>query len=343
MMEKVCVAILNWNGCGLLRRFLPSVLEHSILHGMPVDVVVADNGSTDDSLKVLGEEFPEVHVLPFEKNWGFSGGYNRALEALDYEYVLLLNSDVRVCNGYLDALVDMMDREPDVAACQPKILSVSKPGSFEYAGASGGYLDALGYPYCRGRVFDVLEEDKGQYDTAADVHWASGAALMVRRSCYLTCGGLDEDFFAHMEEIDLCCRFRLMGWRVKAVPDSLVYHLGGATLGKSDSRKTFLNFRNNLLLLVKNLPLAQLLGVMAIRLFLDYVAAFQFLVKGQCGHASAVVRGRWSFLSMAPAMRKKRMTNTSCAAKGSVRVLGKKCILPLYYLMGRKTFQKIGA
>ena len=340
-MDKVCVAILNWNGSALLRRFLPSVLEHSTWHGMPVQVVVADNGSTDDSLRVLGEEFPRVRVLPFERNWGFSGGYNRTLEALDAEYVLLFNSDVRVSCGYLDALVDALEENPCLAACQPKILSLNHPQRFEYAGASGGYLDALGYPYCRGRVFGSLEEDRGQYDHVADIHWASGAALMVRRSCYLSAGGLDEEFFAHMEEIDLCCRMRRMGWRVMALPQSRVYHLGGATLGKADSRKTFLNFRNNLLLLVKNLPLGRLLAVLSLRLVLDYVAAGQMLLKGQGKHAAAVVKARWSFLSMARRMRKKY--RDSLLKKDTTNVLGRKLILLSYHLLGRKTFDKIGA
>ena len=227
-MKPLAVIILNWNGRDLLRRFLPSVVEHS--DSSISRIVVADNGSDDDSIEVLEREFPQVEILRLEKNFGFAEGYNRAVKAIECKYTILLNSDAAASPGWDIALFDFMENQPDVGACQPKLLSFNNPESFEYAGAAGGYIDCNGYPYCRGRIFDTCEKDAGQYDSIADIHWATGAALMVRRQVYIDCGGLDPEFFAHMEEIDLCWRIRLAGWKIAIVPTAVVYHLGGGSL-----------------------------------------------------------------------------------------------------------------
>ena len=254
-MKKVAVIILNWNGAHLLRHYLPSVIEGT--DAAVADVIVADNGSTDESLKVLREEFPQVKVLAFDKNHGFAEGYNLAIRQTVYPYTVLLNSDVRTPQGWLNPLLDYMEADPHVGAVMPKMLKDREDGkqSFEYAGAAGGYIDCHGYPYCRGRVFDYVEDDHGQYDDGPkSVFWASGACLMVRTSLYQEIGGMDKDFFAHMEEIDLCWRIRLAGSDLAMVPTSHVYHLGGGSLAYGNPQKTYLNFRNNLLLLHKNLP-----------------------------------------------------------------------------------------
>lgn len=294
MTKRLSVIILNWNGEKLLKEFLPSVVRHTV--GEDVEVIVADNGSTDRSLDVLAVDFPEVRVMRFEKNLGFSGGYNNAIREVDAEYVLLLNSDVAVPEGWWQPLLKFMDDHADVGACQPKILSYRCRRMFEYAGAAGGLLDKYGYPYCRGRLFDKVEEDLGQYDgEAADIAWASGAALMVRREIYLKAGGLDELFFAHMEEIDLCCRIHNLGYRVCVVPQSKVYHLGGASLAQGDPKKTYLNFRNNLLLLHKNLPKEKGRKVLFRRRLMDTLAFFMFMAKFDFMNAGAVLRAHSDF------------------------------------------------
>ena len=277
MKKQVAVVILNYNGSQMLRRFLPSVLANS----PESEVIVADNASTDDSVAVMRNEFPSVPLLLLDKNYGFAEGYNRALQQVDAEYYLLLNSDVEVAEGWLAPLLEYMNVHEDVAACQPKLLSQKEKHLFEYAGAAGGFLDRYGYPFCRGRIFDAVESDEGQYDTITDLFWATGAALMVRSADYWSAGGLDGTFFAHMEEIDLCWRLRSRGRRVVCVPSGVAYHVGGATLSKSNPRKTFLNFRNNLLMLYKNLPANELRGVMFVRAMLDYVAATKFLLSAK--------------------------------------------------------------
>ena len=288
---NTAVIILNWNGCDMMRKFLPSVISNT----PEAEIVVADNGSTDDSLKLLSEEFPTVKVLAFSENYGFAEGYNRAIEAVQNEYVVLLNSDVEVTENWLAPMLGYMSAHPEVAACQPKLLSYIDRQKFEYAGAAGGYLDKYGYPFCRGRIFGTLESDAGQYDDIADIHWATGACLLVRRDIYIDCGGLDSRFFAHNEEIDLCWRMRLYGYRVVCLPDSVVYHLGGGTLPQGNPRKTFLNFRNNLLMLYKNLPESSLGNVMRWRCLLDYIAALQSLLTGNIADAKAIVRARQEY------------------------------------------------
>ena len=292
-MKKVAIVILNWNGAAMMRRFLPSVIEHS---SDVADIIVADNDSKDDSLAFLKTEFPTVRTIILNKNYGFAGGYNRALEQVDYEYYMLLNSDVEVTEGWMERLIDFMDANPEVAACQPKLRAEHSRDMFEYAGASGGYIDRYGYPFCRGRVFDTVEKDQGQYDDPCEVMWATGAALMIRREDYWRVGGLDDRFFAHCEEIDLCWRLCNLGRKIYCVPQSVVYHVGGGTLPKGNPMKTFLNFRNNLTMLYKNLPEAELVHVMRIRRVLDYVAAFKsLLLDRNLGEFKAVVNGRKAF------------------------------------------------
>ena len=300
-MVKTAVVILNWNGAAMLRRFLPSVVAHS--HSESCEVIVADNASTDSSLQVMREEFPHVRTIVLEKNWGFAAGYNKALEQVEAEYYVLLNSDVDVPAGWLRPLERYMDAHDAVAAVQPKLLKydISKEGDechtnhFEYAGAAGGFVDKYGYPYCRGRIFDDVEDDHGQYDTSMEVHWATGACLMVRSKDYWAVGGLDERFFAHCEEIDFCWRLRISGKKIMCIPDSRAYHVGGASLPKGNPFKTFLNFRNNLTMLYKNLPQRLLQSVMRMRYVLDLVAAAMFLLSGKTGDAHAVMRARREF------------------------------------------------
>lgn len=295
-MKPVAVIILNWNGEKLLREFLPSVVANT--DTSIADVIVADNGSTDGSRELLRKEFPQVKLLEFDENLGFAGGYNRALRETGYRYTLLLNSDVETPAGWLTPLHDFMEVHPDAAACQPKILSYKQKEKFEYAGAAGGFIDRNGYPYCRGRIFDTVEDDNGQYDIPVEVFWATGAALMVRTDLYEKAGGLDERFFAHMEEIDLCWRLLLMGHTLWCVPASHVYHLGGGSLPAANPRKTYLNFRNNLLLLHKNLPAADLRGALLRRRLLDTVAWAKFILTLDLPNASAILRAHRDFRRM---------------------------------------------
>ena len=290
-MAKTSVIILNWNGAEMLRTYLPSVVQHT-----EGEVIVADNGSTDNSLEVLAKEFPSVNTIVLDKNYGFAEGYNRAIEQLDSEYVVLLNSDVEVTKHWLTPLLDYMDAHKEVAAVQPKIRSWRKRDYFEHAGAAGGYLSALGYPYCRGRKFGRVEQDKGQYNTIAEVDWTTGACMCVRTKVYKDCGGLDAAFFAHMEEIDLCWRMRNKGWRLVCLPKSVVYHLGGGALSYESPRKTYLNHRNNLLMIYKNKQ--HPCGVLFVRGILDYIAAFFYLLQGRFGAFKAVFQARRDYYKM---------------------------------------------
>lgn len=338
-MDKVAIVILNWNGCEMLGRYLPSVLASSGQDG--VEVYVADNGSTDNSVEMLRRDFPLVHLILLNENHGFADGYNLALKQVDAEYAVLLNSDVQVSRHWLEPLVSYMDAHPEVAACQPKICSLRQPNSFEYAGAAGGYLDKYGYPYCRGRIMDKVEEDRGQYDSVAPIFWASGAALFIRLRDYFEAGGLDGRFFAHMEEIDLCWRLRARGRGIVCLPDSVVYHLGGATLQKESPRKTFLNFRNNLLMLYKNLPEAELKPVMRIRACLDYVAALKFLVTGQLAHARAVMQARREYKAIRADFETPRQENLQKTILADIPERSRQSILVQRYLKGKRTFAQL--
>ncbi len=278
MNAKIAIVILNWNGRKHLEQFLPSVLR-STYPGR--EIIVADNASTDDSISFLQEHFPSVRIIFLSRNYGFAQGYNEALKQVKTEYYVLLNSDVEVEPGWIEPIIELMDSDPLIAACQPKIRMYTNKTLFEYAGAAGGWLDQFGYPFARGRIFDVCEPDIGQYDNAEPVFWASGAAMFVRAELYHEQGGLDPYFFAHQEEIDLCWRWQLAGYKILICPASVVYHLGGGTLPKGNSRKVYLNFRNNLIMLAKNLPPEQALWKIPFRFVLDTLSAFKSLTSGE--------------------------------------------------------------
>lgn len=323
----VSVIILNWNGASMLRRYLPHVLANT--DSAIGEVIVADNGSTDESLDLLSAEFPQVRVLRLDKNYGFAEGYNRAIAMVDTEFVVLLNSDVRPAQGWLAPLLEHMRENPSTGACQPKIMSDLDAGMFEYAGACGGFLDCNGYPYCRGRIFDTIEYDRGQYDTVVSVDWASGAALMVRRKVYENTGGLDAAFFAHMEEIDLCWRIRLAGLDVCVVPQSVVYHLGGGTLPQGNPRKVYLNFRNNLLLLHKNLPVKVRAHRLFIRRLYDSLAWGMFVLKFDWKSAAALLRAHRDF---------RKMRGSYDMHPAGNLLSGHRNIIIDYYLRGKKKY-----
>lgn len=332
MKKPVAVIILNWNGEKLLGEFLPSVDRFTPRR--IADVIVADNGSTDGSLGLLRRDFPDVAVLPFDKNLGFAAGYNRALRETGYRYTVLLNSDVAVKDDWLTPLFDYMEAHSDVAACQPKIRSYRNPAMFEYAGAAGGFLDRNGYPYCRGRIFASVEPDNGQYDDSVDVDWASGACLMVRTADYEAVGGLDASFFAHMEEIDLCWRLRRSGRRVVAVGDAAVFHLGGGSLPAENPRKTYLNFRNNLLMLRKNLPAGRRRSALIRRRLLDTVAWAKMMATLDFANASAVLKAHRDYRRMA-----KELNESEFDSEADIN--GRPNILTAYYFKKIRQFSKL--
>lgn len=336
---KIAVVILNWNGSEMLRTFLPSVLQYSQTEG--VEVVVADNASTDNSLSILAENFPTVRVIKLTENHGFADGYNLALKQVEAEYYVLLNSDVQVTGHWLEPMVQYLDTHPEVAACQPKIRSWKYPDYFEYAGACGGFLDRYGYPFCRGRIMEVLEKDNGQYETVIPVFWATGAAMFIRSADYWEVGGLDGRFFAHMEEIDLCWRLRSRGRGIVCIPQSEVFHVGAATLKKDNPQKTFLNFRNNLVMLYKNLPGKELKQVMFIRGILDYIAAFTFLLKGQVASAKAVYRARCEYKRLKKNFTSDRETNMKKTTLSYIPERIKGSILVAYYLKRQKKYSQL--
>ena len=333
MKEKTAIVILNYNGKSFLQKFLPDVLEKSA----DAQIVVADNGSTDDSVSLMQKEFPQVTLLRHNKNLGFASGYNRALEQIDAEYYVLLNSDVEVSENWLNPLLELMDTDKNIAACQPKILAYDKKSRFEYAGASGGFIDKLGYPFCRGRVFETLEEDKKQYDDKHEIFWATGACMMVRASIFHKLGGLDADFFAHMEEIDFCWRAKNAGYKIMVEPASFVFHVGGGTLPKSSPQKTYLNFRNNFMLLYKNLPANRLSKVLFIRLFLDGIAGVKFLLQGNFKDVVAIMNAHFYFYSHLNQLKEKRAQ----LRQQNVSWIYQKSLVSEYYLHGRKRFSDL--
>lgn len=336
---KVSVVILNWNGREMLRSFLPSVVRYSAEEG--VEVCVADNGSTDDSVGMLRREFPSVRIISLERNFGFAEGYNRALRQMEAEYVVLLNSDVEVTEGWLRPMTDYMDAHPEIAACQPKIRDWKRRDAFEYAGAAGGFIDKYGYPFCRGRILGTVENDEGQYESVIPVFWATGAALLIRLEDYHAAGGLDARFFAHMEEIDLCWRLRSRGRLIVCQPQSVVYHVGGATLSKENPRKTFLNFRNNLVMLYKNLPEEELGRVMSVRLCLDAVAIAVFSLKGQWESAWAVIRAYREYRRLRSSFAPSRKENLQKTVENHIPERIKKSILWQFYARGRRRFSQL--
>ncbi len=347
-MCRLAIVILNWNGVEMLRSYLPSVVRSS--QGEGIDVIVADNGSTDGSLQMLAEEFPDVRQIPLDHNYGFAEGYNQALKQVEAQYYMLLNSDVELRQAEcLQPMLHYMDNHPGCAACQPKLLSLLHPEKFEYAGAAGGYIDRYGYPYCRGRIFDTVEDDRGQYDKIVPLHWATGAALMVRADLYWQVGGLDGSFFAHMEEIDLCWRLRRAGYQIVCVSQSKAYHLGGATLNQGNPRKTYLNFRNNIKMLRKNLPSNESRKVLLMRAVLDTVAAMKFILTGDVQNAKAI-RQAWkdaldksqSPLPVPPKGKDEhQQNNENRSIEGDIEGVSSTFLLWQYYFLRHKTYSQL--
>lgn len=300
-MTKVAVVILNYNGQKFLERFLPSVVENTDGY----EIIIADNASTDDSLAFLQKYYPTLSIIRLETNYGFAGGYNNALKKVKAEYYVLLNSDVEVTPQWTKPIIDLMDNDKAIAACQPKIKSYQQKSHFEYAGAAGGYIDWLGYPFCRGRVFDSYEADNGQYDDTQEIFWATGACMFVRADIFQQLGGFDALFFAHMEEIDLCWRIKNAGYRIMYSSASSVYHVGGGTLHKSNPRKTFLNYRNGLAMLYKNLPSNKLFSTILLRLILDGISGLKLLIDGSFADFWAVIKAHFAFYAMIPKLERK--------------------------------------
>ena len=336
-MTKVAIVILNWNGADMMRRFLPGVIANS----PEARVFVADNASSDGSLEMLSANFPTVSQIVLDRNYGFADGYNQALRQVEAEYYVLLNSDVETPHQWLAPLLQYMEAHPDVAACQPILRCQWNKEYFEYAGAAGGYLDSLGYPYCRGRLMATVEKDYGQYNTIAPLMWATGACMMIRSQDYWQAGGLDGRFFAHQEEIDLCWRLRSRGRGIVCIPDSIVYHLGGGTLPQGNPRKTFLNFRNNLLLLYKNLPQERLDHVMRIRFWLDALASIKFLFTFQWGSFIAVWRARREYRRIRADFQQDRDRNLALGILSPVPEQSTFSLLYQYYVKGRKKYSQL--
>jgi GT2 family glycosyltransferase len=336
LTPHVAIVILNWNGRKYLEQFLPSVVASTYAD---FEIIVADNASTDESIPFLRSYYPNIRVIELDKNYGFSKGYNKALEQVKSDYYVLLNSDVEVSPSWIEPVIALMERDKTIGATQPKLLQYNDRHSFEYSGASGGWLDRFAYPFARGRIFDVCEQDQGQYDNAEPIFWASGAAMFVRAELYHSMGGLDEYFFAHQEEIDFCWRMQLAGYSVYSCPESVVYHLGGGTLPKGNSRKVFLNFRNNLVMMAKNMPVAEAMWKITFRFFLDTISAFKSLFAGEGRYFTAVFRAHVAFLGWLVA-----------GGKRSRKKRGQKIVLQGYFsgsvvwehfMRGKKRFSEI--
>lgn len=335
---KVAVVILNWNGKNFLEKFLPSVVACNSSYA---EIIIADNASKDDSIDFLKKNYPQLRIIQNANNRGFAKGYNDALKQVQAEYYVLLNSDVEVTDGWLDAVIKLMDSDKSIAACQPKIKAYNNKSSFEYAGAAGGFIDKYGYPFCRGRILEKIEEDKGQYDDVREIFWATGACMFVRAECYHRIEGLDEDFFAHMEEIDLCWRLKNFGYKIMYCPHSTIYHVGGGTLSKNSPKKTFLNFRNNLMLICKNHPPKFFFSKMWLRMNLDGVAAFKFLFSGQFLHFIAVLRAHFHFYTLIGKTLKKRKRLQKQIRKYTTTAVYLHCIVIDFYVRRKKTFKEI--
>ncbi|MEQ6120243.1 glycosyltransferase family 2 protein [Reichenbachiella sp. MALMAid0571] len=333
-MAKVAVVILNYNGRQYLEKFLPDVIRHS----SDSDIYVADNKSSDTSISFLKEHFPEINLILLETNNGYAAGYNLALKQVEAEYYILLNSDIEVTANWINPIVDFMDSHPNVAACQPKILDYKNKEYFEYAGAAGGYLDILGYPYCRGRIFDTLEKDHGQYDSNQQVFWATGACMFIRSEVFHQLGGFDESFFAHMEEIDLCWRINMSGKQVYCIPESKVFHVGGGTLAKSNPQKTYLNFRNNLTMLYKNSTGISLFWKLPLKFLLDILASLKFWKDNSFDHFTAVFKAYSFFVKKIP---ENNLTRLNLKKNNLSTPLSNSLTPVQYYLFGKKHFSDL--
>lgn len=339
MSTKIAIVILNWNGVNLLRQFLPSVIQFS--KGDFTEIIVADNGSSDESFSILRTEFPEVKRLDLKENLGFARGYNEALKQIEADYFVILNSDVEVASGWLETPIKLMESDKMIAVVQPKILSYNQKTNFEYAGAAGGFIDRFGYPFCRGRIFNQVEADNGQYDDAVDIFWATGACMFVRSDLFRAVDGFDADFWAHMEEIDLCWRLKNRGFRVVFTPESTVYHLGGGSLSYDNPKKLYLNFRNNLWLLYKNLPANQLFYILFIRMILDGVAALKLLAEFNFNGISSVLKAHYHFYTSLPTLNRKRKQTFPVGNTfiGTYRL--NKSIVFQFYVRKKKRFSEI--
>jgi GT2 family glycosyltransferase len=330
-LTKTAVVILNWNGAKLLQQFLPSVLQFS----GDATIYVADNASTDTSIAVLKNEFPTVKIIENTGNYGFAKGYNEALKCVEEPYYALVNSDIEVTENWLQPIEIIFDNEPKTAIIQPKLLDYKKKTHFEYAGAAGGYIDKYGFPFCKGRIFDTLEEDLGQYDTETEIFWATGACFFIRKEVFRSLQGFDGDFFAHQEEIDLCWRANNVGHTIKYCPTSVVYHVGGATLNEANPMKTFLNFRNSLLMLTKNLPKEKLVPIIFIRMCLDGLAGVQFLFQGKVTHTFAILKAHFYFYHLIGRNLKKRNNSQKTDYYYT------KSIVWNYFVQKKNTFKRI--
>lgn len=339
-MIRIAVVILNWNGLHHLKRFLPTICQYSNASG--TRVIVVDNGSTDDSVEYIRHTLPGVELITFPENYGFAPGYYKALKQIEAEYFVLLNSDVEVTPGWLEPLVDAMDADPGVGACMPRMRNYQLREYFEYAGAAGGYIDFFGYPFCRGRLLSSVEKDSGQYDDNKNIFWASGACMFVRSMAYFRAGGLDSDFFAHMEEIDLCWRMRRIGYTIQVIPESIVYHIGGGTLPNNNPHKLYLNYRNNLYLLFKNLPRAKLVPVILIRMILDGMSAMAYLFSGSTGFFKAVIKAHLAFYRNIPRLVRKRIALKGTIGKAHIKEIYPGSILFNFFVRKRRYFSELG-
>ncbi|WP_372773095.1 glycosyltransferase family 2 protein [Mangrovibacterium sp.] len=338
---SIAIVILNWNGEKLLPQFLPSVVAHSHLEG--TKIIVADNGSTDGSMALIEEQFPQVIRLQLPKNYGFAEGYNQALKQIDAEYYILLNSDVEVTAGWLEPMISIMENDATVAAVQPKILSWHNKHDYEYGGAAGGFIDKLGYPFCRGRILNVIEKDEAQYNDEVNIFWASGACMAIRADLYHKAGGFDSDFWAHMEEIDLCWRLKNMDFQIRYTPLCQVYHLGGGSLPYNNPRKLFLNFRNNLFLLYKNCPPNRLLKVIFVRMLLDGVAAFKLLSEGNVNGFTSVIKAHWAFYANRNRLKTKRRKLKLIAPPRWHDEIICKSVIWKFYFQNKRTFTEVNS
>jgi len=328
---KTAVVILNWNGAKLLQQFLPSVIQFS----ENATIYVADNASSDTSIEVLKTEFPSIKIIKNAGNYGFANGYNEALKEVEETYYAIVNSDIEVTKNWLQPIQAIFDNQPKTAIIQPKILDFKKKTHFEYAGAAGGFIDKFGYAFCKGRIFETLEEDLGQYDTETEIFWATGACFFIRKEVFRILNGFDNDFFAHQEEIDLCWRANNLGFVVKYCPNSVVFHVGGATLNKANPKKTFLNFRNSLLMLTKNLPKNKLVPIIFVRLILDGIAGIKFLFQGKISHVFAILKAHFHFYHLLGRNLKKRNQTQK------TDYYYKKSIVWSYFVLRKKTFNRI--
>ena len=333
----VAVVILNYNGKHFLSKFLPSVVSYSVGH----KVIIADNGSDDGSVELIESDFPDVILIRINENKGYTGGYNEALKQVHADVYVLVNTDIEVTEGWIDPIVELMSNDNSIAACQPKLLSYNNKNIFEYAGAAGGYIDFLGFPFCRGRLFQAMEDDSGQYNDIKQVFWASGACFFIRSDVFHRLGGFDEDFFAHMEEVDLCWRFKNSGYKIMSVPESEVYHVGGSIISYGSAPKTYRNYRNSLILLMKNLPLDQLIWKFPYRLFLDGIAFFHLLFRGDVLLAFTIIKSHWHFHVKTLYWLRKRAEVQKLSKKGTEATYYPQSIVWKYFINRVRKFSDL--